>query len=562
MFESMTVSLDDSKDNNNDKRNMMEHYNDDHNDNGSETMTTTTESEIHRGEQQQQQQQQQDQEQQTESIRVLDDDDEAESIVFMNHNTNQHSTPTPQVDDGDVEIGISDSCNNDDPKISYMSSIDSSDSDNDNENTTNDDNSHRQRTDNTNVTEEYQSNNAISVMPVDPEENIPTVEAMFEESTMSAPQLGGIAGTVNALSITTPSTNSNNNNEKKTIGYYLNWVLRQICIVIKFLLLCPIALVVNMIVLLLLCIYITVLLFSACFCPTCLERIIAAEHRYTQREIQTNLIRRECLNVSKWVDLQQNTNDDSDLNKKDTDNVLLDKKLVNKIYELKTARRKILFSKPLVPKQTKSKQSKVKQQTRNKDINTSSDGLQQQQQPLENPPRRRWRSLQSRTSSSSLSCIVVNDDPLSSELDPVSTIPPAITDIETGIDGPNEHQVNTENQIANTSTVVAAVVNDNESDDDMYDIGEGCDICMIPYDVGDIVTWSRNPKCNHIFHEKCITEWISGTQRKKTCPCCRNDYIYEIEKTSKRRGRQQQQRSASASATAVVSVETTSLSLP
>jgi hypothetical protein len=52
--------------------------------------------------------------------------------------------------------------------------------------------------------------------------------------------------------------------------------------------------------------------------------------------------------------------------------------------------------------------------------------------------------------------------------------------------------------------------------------GSTCDICLLTYEQGDIVAWSRNVDCPHYFHEDCITDWL---HRKPTCCSCRRDYV-------------------------------------
>lgn len=58
--------------------------------------------------------------------------------------------------------------------------------------------------------------------------------------------------------------------------------------------------------------------------------------------------------------------------------------------------------------------------------------------------------------------------------------------------------------------------------DDTRDRGTTCDICLLDYEVGDEVAWSRNINCVHVFHKDCILDWLV---RKSTCPNCRTDYL-------------------------------------
>ena len=72
-----------------------------------------------------------------------------------------------------------------------------------------------------------------------------------------------------------------------------------------------------------------------------------------------------------------------------------------------------------------------------------------------------------------------------------------------------------------------------------------CAICLTEYEVSNVVSWSANPKCPHIFHEECITKWFVSLGRLQSvsdlhleddcpknvlgyrleCPCCRQDFI-------------------------------------
>jgi hypothetical protein len=51
---------------------------------------------------------------------------------------------------------------------------------------------------------------------------------------------------------------------------------------------------------------------------------------------------------------------------------------------------------------------------------------------------------------------------------------------------------------------------------------EPCAICLEDYKQGDEVCWSRNRHCAHVFHQKCIVEWLL---HHEGCPVCRQDYL-------------------------------------
>jgi len=49
-----------------------------------------------------------------------------------------------------------------------------------------------------------------------------------------------------------------------------------------------------------------------------------------------------------------------------------------------------------------------------------------------------------------------------------------------------------------------------------------CSICLSDYSTGDVICWSHNPNCPHIFHHCCIEDWLV---RHNECPCCRSNYM-------------------------------------
>jgi hypothetical protein len=49
-----------------------------------------------------------------------------------------------------------------------------------------------------------------------------------------------------------------------------------------------------------------------------------------------------------------------------------------------------------------------------------------------------------------------------------------------------------------------------------------CPVCMDTLEAGDIVSWSPNTSCEHVFHHCCIKEWLI---KRKCCPCCRQTFL-------------------------------------
>jgi hypothetical protein len=49
-----------------------------------------------------------------------------------------------------------------------------------------------------------------------------------------------------------------------------------------------------------------------------------------------------------------------------------------------------------------------------------------------------------------------------------------------------------------------------------------CPICMEAFQLDEIVSWSPNEKCSHVFHHECIKEWLL---RHGTCPLDREVFL-------------------------------------
>jgi hypothetical protein len=50
-----------------------------------------------------------------------------------------------------------------------------------------------------------------------------------------------------------------------------------------------------------------------------------------------------------------------------------------------------------------------------------------------------------------------------------------------------------------------------------------CTVCLVPYNVGDVVVWNTQHTCPHVFHYDCLMTWL--VRGKKRCPCCREWFV-------------------------------------
>jgi hypothetical protein len=50
-----------------------------------------------------------------------------------------------------------------------------------------------------------------------------------------------------------------------------------------------------------------------------------------------------------------------------------------------------------------------------------------------------------------------------------------------------------------------------------------CSICCESYHFDDSIACSKNNKCNHVYHEACIINWLL---KHDDCPLCRRSYIF------------------------------------
>eukprot|EP00977_Amphora_coffeiformis_P001199 scaffold244_cov172-Amphora_coffeaeformis.AAC.52 len=63
----------------------------------------------------------------------------------------------------------------------------------------------------------------------------------------------------------------------------------------------------------------------------------------------------------------------------------------------------------------------------------------------------------------------------------------------------------------------------SSSDASLEEVNEReCPICFDAFRVGDIASWSADPVCKHVFHHRCIKEWLVN---HKGCPFCRETFL-------------------------------------
>jgi len=63
---------------------------------------------------------------------------------------------------------------------------------------------------------------------------------------------------------------------------------------------------------------------------------------------------------------------------------------------------------------------------------------------------------------------------------------------------------------------------DDDVDASQLSIDGECSICYEHMQVGEIVSWSPNPNCQHVFHHTCIKEWLLD---HSACPFCRQTFL-------------------------------------
>lgn len=50
---------------------------------------------------------------------------------------------------------------------------------------------------------------------------------------------------------------------------------------------------------------------------------------------------------------------------------------------------------------------------------------------------------------------------------------------------------------------------------------QACSICQTPFQENDLVSWSSNPQCYHVYHHICLKRWLL---EHYNCPSCRQSF--------------------------------------
>ena len=76
----------------------------------------------------------------------------------------------------------------------------------------------------------------------------------------------------------------------------------------------------------------------------------------------------------------------------------------------------------------------------------------------------------------------------------------------------------------------------NIDDSENFTNTENCVICYNDFGEDSFIT--DLPKCHHIYHYKCISEWFKINSK---CPMCKEDYLHEFDGVGGEAGNNQEQ---------------------
>jgi len=86
---------------------------------------------------------------------------------------------------------------------------------------------------------------------------------------------------------------------------------------------------------------------------------------------------------------------------------------------------------------------------------------------------------------------------------------------ESGLSGGNPQEVNSLPQDEKSNQF-------NQELEARHQADVVCPICLLGYNSGDHVAWSKKSKCQHTFHRDCLVTWLLMHDE---CPNCRCSYF-------------------------------------
>ncbi|KAG7338633.1 ring finger domain containing protein [Nitzschia inconspicua] len=73
---------------------------------------------------------------------------------------------------------------------------------------------------------------------------------------------------------------------------------------------------------------------------------------------------------------------------------------------------------------------------------------------------------------------------------------------------------------------------DPEKIDDQSRTTTICAVCLDSYRTGDVIVWSYDPECCHVYHKECLVDYLSKrknpSMEENPCPICRRNFCQVI----------------------------------
>ena len=74
----------------------------------------------------------------------------------------------------------------------------------------------------------------------------------------------------------------------------------------------------------------------------------------------------------------------------------------------------------------------------------------------------------------------------------------------------------------------------HHSDKEKQMISGTCIVCFEEFVITDVIVWSEDPKCSHVYHKECMVKYLASNAHRKInsrldvndnpCPACRQNY--------------------------------------